>query len=235
MHGLEQQQTEAEDSQALEGWAAEAQQAQERNTTPTPHIASMADIPKQRVIYSKDDLTDIAEKSSQEPVESTSEPISHVEHQIPEDQQYSEADWAAYWQYYVVLALLDAAAEYLNPETWLLLLDCTTNCPFFSFTMRNGSSALRKQVQGHPVTTILLYRIPSRCSRFIAVLCTIRQVTPVDIFVRVGSGSWGGQHKAQAAQRMLQSQLLDSIIKVGRALELHFGTSPCVHACSQTW
>ncbi|KAL0018461.1 hypothetical protein WJX79_010025 [Trebouxia sp. C0005] len=100
MHGLEQQQTEAEDSQALEGWAAEAQQAQERNTTPTPHIASMADIPKQRVIYSKDDLTDIAEKSSQEPVESTSEPISHVEHQIPEDQQYSEADWAAYWQYY---------------------------------------------------------------------------------------------------------------------------------------
>ncbi|DBA84367.1 TPA: hypothetical protein ACH3X2_006219 [Trebouxia sp. C0005] len=128
----------------------------------------MADIPKQRVIYSKDDLTDIAElstastadkevmrklrevhlerfsqpaghgddqqndhrqsqplavatassdtshgnaadpstihiqpqKSSQEPVESTSEPISHVEHQIPEDQQYSEADWAAYWQYY---------------------------------------------------------------------------------------------------------------------------------------
>ncbi len=37
---------------------------------------------------------------SQQSLESTSEPISHVEHQIPEDQQYSEADWSAYWQYY---------------------------------------------------------------------------------------------------------------------------------------
>lgn len=163
MHGLEQQQTEAEDSQALEGWAAEEQQTQERNTTP-----STADLPNLRVAYSKNDLTDIAElstastadkevllklrelhlerfsqpaghgddqqnghrqsqplpvdtassstshgnaadlstihrqqqKLSQQPVESTSEPISHVEHYVPEDQQYSEADWTAYWQYH---------------------------------------------------------------------------------------------------------------------------------------
>ncbi|DBB01738.1 hypothetical protein WJX77_011804 [Trebouxia sp. C0004] len=168
MHGLEQQQTEAEDSQALEGWAAEEHQTQERNTTPTPHQASTADSPNQRVVYSKDDLTDIAELStasaadtevtlklrelhlerfskpagrlddqqnghrqshplavatassstshgnaadlstvhtqqqrlSQQPKELASEPISHVEHQVPEDQQYSEADWVAYWQYY---------------------------------------------------------------------------------------------------------------------------------------
>ena len=40
------------------------------------------------------------QRLSQQSVESTSEPISHVEHQIPEDQQYSEADWTAYWQYY---------------------------------------------------------------------------------------------------------------------------------------
>jgi len=40
------------------------------------------------------------QKLSQQPVESTSEPMSQVEHQIPEDQRYSEADWAAYWQYY---------------------------------------------------------------------------------------------------------------------------------------
>ena len=40
------------------------------------------------------------QRLSQQSVESTSEPTSHVEHQVPEDQQYSEADWAAYWQYY---------------------------------------------------------------------------------------------------------------------------------------
>jgi hypothetical protein len=40
------------------------------------------------------------QKLSQQPVESTREPSSHVEHQVPEDQQYREADWTAYWQYY---------------------------------------------------------------------------------------------------------------------------------------
>ncbi len=40
------------------------------------------------------------QRLSQQSAESTSKPISHVEHQVPEDQQYSEADWTAYWQYY---------------------------------------------------------------------------------------------------------------------------------------
>jgi len=48
-------------SQTLEGWAAREQQNQERNNTSTPQQVSTADLPNQRVVYSKDDLTDIAE------------------------------------------------------------------------------------------------------------------------------------------------------------------------------
>ncbi|DBB14716.1 TPA: hypothetical protein ACH3X3_004337 [Trebouxia sp. C0006] len=40
------------------------------------------------------------QRLSQQSLENTSEPIPQVEHQVPEDQQYSEADWTAYWQYY---------------------------------------------------------------------------------------------------------------------------------------
>ena len=40
------------------------------------------------------------QRLSQQSLENTSEPIPQVEHQVPEDQQYSEADRTAYWQYY---------------------------------------------------------------------------------------------------------------------------------------
>ena len=64
------------------------------------------------------------QKLSQQPVESTSEPISHVEHYVPEDQQYSEADWTAYWQYHGKPQCIAVYAKLILFTAMTILCEC---------------------------------------------------------------------------------------------------------------